>query len=142
MKKNRLASIYPFDFELIGIVSSSKEYKLAWHLNQLSIFHLVKENDIKIEFADSLQIRISNLIEETDFRKVHLLKNKLVSSTATFNQYLLPELQQFDYLLKINSQTDENWADGLLLRLKDIPVIDYTLKVDINKIKLKDNLLF
>lgn len=140
MKKNRLATEYPIDFELIGIVSSSKEYKLAWHLNQLNVFHLIKADDIKIEFADNRHIRISNLAEETDYSQVYLLKNKLVSPNS--NQYLLPELQQFDYLIKLSSQAMENWADRLLLELKEIPVIDYALKIDIGKIKMKDNLLF
>lgn len=140
MKKNRLATEYPIDFELIGIVSSSKEYKLAWHLNQLGFFHLIKAEDIKIEFADNRLVRISNLAEETDFTRVYLLKNKLVAPNA--NQYLLPELQQFDYLIKLSNQAIENWADSLLLELKTIPVIDYALKIDIGKIKMKDNLLF
>lgn len=140
MKKNLLATEYPIDFDLIGIVSSAKEYKLAWHLNQLNFFHLVKEDDIKIEFADNKLIRISNLAEETDFSKVYLLRNKLVAANS--NQFLLPELQQFDYLIKLSNQAMENWTDSLLLKLKEIPVIDFALKIDIAKIKMKDNLLF
>lgn len=130
------------DFELIGIVSSAKEYKLAWHLNQLNEFHLVKEEDIKIDFSENRQIRVSVLMEETEYRKVHLLRNRLVSSSISANQFLLQELQQFDFLLKLSSQTDENWANELLLKLKNIPVIDYCLSIDVNKIKMKDNLLF
>lgn len=140
MKKNRLTNDYPIDFELIGIVSSVKEYKLAWHLNQLELFHLVKGDDIKIDLKENRQIRISNLYEETDYTKVYLLKNRLVSANA--NQFLISELQQFDYLVKLSNQTMENWADSLLLKLKNIPVISYALKIDIGKIKMKDNLLF
>ncbi|MEQ9302333.1 MAG: IPExxxVDY family protein [Marinoscillum sp.] len=142
MKKNRLPSEYPFDFELIGIVSSAREYKLAWHLNQLHEFHLVKVDDIKIEFSDNKQIRVSILEDVNEFNKVHLIKNKLVSSNSSINQYLVPELQQFDYLIKMSSQTQENWANELLLRLKNIPAIDYSLQIDISRIKMKDNLLF
>ncbi|MEQ8473728.1 MAG: IPExxxVDY family protein [Marinoscillum sp.] len=142
MKKNRLASDYPFDFELIGIVSSAKEYKLAWHLNQLNEFHLIKEEDVRIEFSDNKQIRVSILQDENEFNKVHLIKNKLVSSNSSINQYLIPELQQFDYFIKMSSQTEENWANELLLKLKDIPAIDYSLLIDISRIKMKDNLLF
>lgn len=141
-KKNRLASDYPFDFELIGIVSSVKEYKLAWHLNQLPEFHLVKAEDVKIEFSDNKLIRVSNLKDENEFRRAYLLKNKLVTSNSSINQYLLPELQQFDYLLKLSSQTQENWASEINEKLKFIETIDYSLVVDITKIKLKDNLLF
>lgn len=142
MKKNRLASDYPFDFELIGIVSSVKEYKLAWHLNQLPEFHLIKAEDVKIEFSDNKLIRVSNLKDENEFRQVFLLKNKLVTSNSSINQYLLPELQQFDYLFKLSSQTHENWAIEVNNMLKSIEIIDYSLVVDIEKIKMKDNLLF
>ncbi|HCX21834.1 MAG: hypothetical protein CMB80_22000 [Flammeovirgaceae bacterium] len=141
-KKNRLTSDYPFDFELIGIVSSVKEYKLAWHLNQLPEFHLVKSDDIKIEFSDNKLIRVSNLKDENEFRTAYLLKNKLVTSNSSVNQYLLNELQQFDYLFKLNSQTEENWATQINNKLKSIDIIDYSLVVDIEKIKMKDNLLF
>jgi len=142
MKKNRLASDYPFDFELIGIVSSVKEYKLAWHLNQLPEFHLIKAEDIKIEFSDNKLIRVSNLKDENEFRQAFLLKNKLVTSNSSINQYLLPELQQFDYLFKLNSQTHDDWAREVNNMLKSIEIIDYSLVVDIEKIKMKDNLLF
>lgn len=141
MKKNRLSSDYVFDFELIGIVSSAKEYKLAWYLNQLKVFHLVKDDDIRIEFSDNRHIRVSNLKEQTDHSTAYLLKNKLVSAGSS-NQHLVPELQQFDYLLKLTNQADENWADQLLLKFKDIPVIDYALKVDLEKLKTRDNLVF
>lgn len=142
MKKNRLTSVYPYDFELIGIVSSAKEYRLAWHLNQLKAFHLIKSDDIKIEFADNKLIRVSVLQEETDIKKVYLLKNKLVTTNSSINQYLISELQRFDYLLKLSNQTEENWANELLLGFKNVPVIDYSLRIDISKIKMKDNLLF
>ena len=142
MKKSRLTTQYPTDFELIGIVSSAKEYQLAWHLNQLNEFHLVKDEDVKIDFAENRQIRVSVLMEETEFRKVYLLKNKLVATNIQTNQFLVQELQQFDFLLKLSSQTDENWANELPLKVKTIPVIDYCLTIDVSKIKMKDNLVF
>lgn len=141
-KKNRLASDYPLDFELIGIVSSAKEYKLAWHINQLPEFHLVKDEDIKIEFSDNKLIRVSNLKDESEFRQVYLLKNKLVTSNSAINHYLLSELQQFDYLLKLSSQTQDFWAKEVNEQLKAINEIDYSLVIDVEKIKMKDNLLF
>ena len=107
MKKNRLTAAYDFDFDLIGIVSTVKEYKLAWNLNQLNLFHLVKAEDIKIEFTDHRQILISNLIHEDDYSMVHLLKNKLISSNNGVNQYLIQELSRFDFLLKVRNLTED-----------------------------------
>jgi hypothetical protein len=81
-KKNKWEGDYPVDFDLIGIVSSMKEYKLGWYLNQIEIFHLVKHDDVKIEFAENKIIRISNLADETEYRSVHLLRNKLFNSVS------------------------------------------------------------
>ncbi|RED96645.1 hypothetical protein C7460_114103 [Marinoscillum furvescens DSM 4134] len=142
MKKSRLTSDYPIDFELIGIVSSAREYKLAWHINQLEDIHLVKSEDLKIDFADNRQIRASSMTDEGDYYKVCLIKNRLVSSNVVGNQHLVSELQQFDYLLKITNQTKENWAKTLVLDLKQLPVIDYCVQIDVERVKMKDNLLF
>ena len=142
MKKNRLKTVFPFDFELIGIVSSAKEYKLAWHLNQSHLFQLKKAEDIKIDFEHNGQIRVSVLSEETEYSKAYLLRNKLISSNTPANQFLIPELQRFDYLLKLSNQTTENWAKEVIEEIKHIPIIDYVLTVSVDKLKLKENLLF
>ncbi len=60
-KITKWSSDYPIDFELIGMVSTMKEYKMGWHLNQMGIFELAKGEDIEIEFADDKVIAISNL---------------------------------------------------------------------------------
>ncbi len=142
MKKNRLAAVYEFDFELIGIVSTLKEYKLAWNLNQLSLFHLIKAEDIKIEFTDHKQILISNLIFEDDYSMVHLLRNKLVSGPNGSIQYLIPDLSRFDYLLKIKSMTEEKWVEEIYEKMRELGIADYVTKIDIDKIRQKENLLF
>lgn len=142
-KNQKFSTEYPFNFDLIGIVSSAKEYKLAWHLNQLEEFHLIKDKDIQIDFQGENQfVKVSSLTYLSEFRNVYLLKNKVLSSTLPSIQHLLPEAQQFDYLMKLSSETDENWANTLLLRLKNIPVIDYCIKIDVNRLKVKENLLF
>ena len=142
MKKNRLSAVYEFDFALIGIVSTVKEYKLAWYLNQHNLFRLVKAEDIKIEFTDNKFIRVSNLIHEDDYSLVHLLRNKLVSSNNGPVNFLVPELSQFDYLLKLRNTVDENWSDLVFQKIKDIDIADYITRIEVEKIKQKENLLF
>ena len=142
MKKNRLAAVYDFDFELIGIVSTVKEYKLAWNLNQLNLFHLVKAEDIKIEFTDHRQILISNLIHEDDYSLVHLLKNKLISTNSGVNQYLIQELSRFDFLLKVRNLTEDRWAEKIYEQIRELRIADYVTKIELDRIKQKENLLF
>ena len=45
MKKNKLVIEYDFDFELLGILSSARGYKLAWEINQALGIQLVKQQD-------------------------------------------------------------------------------------------------
>ncbi|XOV90889.1 MAG: IPExxxVDY family protein [Bacteroidota bacterium] len=142
MKKTRLTAVYDFDFELIGIVSTVKEYKLAWNLNQLNLFHLVKADDIKIDFTENRQIHISNLIYEDDFTLVHLLRNKLVPSNNGANQYLIQELSRFDYLLKVKNLTEDGWAEKIYEQIRDLNFADYVTKIELDRIKHKENLLF
>lgn len=141
-QKNIWDENYVLDFELIGIVCPMKEYKVGWNLNQLEIFHLVKEDDVKIEFANKKIVRISNLADETDFSSVHLLRNKLLVSSVQGNQYLLPDIKQFDYLLKIKNIIDSNWAKYILEEIKNCKAINYAVNIDIEKIRAKENLIF
>lgn len=142
MKKTRLATTYEFDFELIGIVSMVKEYKLAWSLNQLKLFHLVKADDIKIEFTGHQQILISNLVYEDEYAVVHLLKNRLLSTQNGSNQYLIPDLSRFDYLLKVKNAVEDHWAERIYEQIREAKIADYVMKIELDRIKQRENLLF
>lgn len=135
-------SEYEIDFNIIGMVSSMKEHKMGWHLNQIDLFHLVKVEDIKIEFAKSKIIRISNLAAETDFSAVHLLRNRLSGGGLNGNQYLLPEIKEFDYLLRIKNIIDDNWSASILEKIKSAKISDYAVLIDVEKIRTKENLIF
>jgi len=49
MKKKRLDIEYTFDFDLYGIISNVKAYKLAWELNNLLGSKLQKKDDYEIQ---------------------------------------------------------------------------------------------
>ena len=140
--KTKLDVRYDFDFDLIGLVSQAKDYVLAWHLNDQSFLHFVKSEDIKIEFNDHSRIIISNFVFESEFVHVLLLRNKLQASNSKMNQFLIPELQRFDYLIRMKSEIDEPTSAQVMEIAKNTPVVQYAMKLDIQKIKLKENLLF
>jgi hypothetical protein len=48
MKKKRLEMEYSFDFELIGIISSAKGYKLAWEVNHILGSRLTRQPDLTV----------------------------------------------------------------------------------------------
>ena len=142
MKKNKLDGGYAIDFELFGLVCNKKEYKLAWHLNEAMDISLAKQDDIKIEYADNTSILISNYLYETDYLVIELLQNKLVGSGNLSKQLLMPELKQFDYLLKFKDETDELTFENVNAIIKEIPIIEYAVKLNFETLKSKENLLY
>ena len=142
MKKTKLDGGYIIDFELFGLVCNKKEYKLAWHLNNALDISLKKQEDIKIEYADNTAILISNFAFETDYLFFELLQNKLIGSGNLKNQLLMPELKQFDYLLKFKDETDEITSESVNTIIKDIPIIEYAMRLNFETLKSKENLLY
>lgn len=138
-KKIKLAAEAPVDYELLGIVSTAPEYKLAWHLNNLGEFHLMKIDDGQIEFVNGEVYKFAILGETTDYYEVSLIKNRLLFPR---NGYLLSEAQHFDYLLKLKHEVNEEWTSTFIDKAKKISVISYLTPIDPNELKFKDNLLF
>ena len=142
MSKNRLTSDDYFDFDLLGIVSTVKEYKLVWHINQVTGFELIKQNDLSIEFSSNQRIHVSNFEYRTDFVHIQLLKNRLVARSSSSYQYLIDELKQFDYLLKYKDETEQTTIKDVLSLLKSSVVIEYAAVLSPETIKSRDNLIF
>ena len=140
MKKNKLVVHQDYSFILLGIVSSIKEYTLAWYLNQSGVFNFLKAPDICIDFNNDSEMIISNYICKSEQHIYTLLRNRLIISPFE-NHLLLPELNQFDYFLKLESKIDHFDLETLIYNLRVIDKIDYLASLDINKIKSKENVL-
>ena len=142
MKKNKLTSDFDLDFELLGLVCNKKEYKLAWHINQVLGFNLVKQDDVKIEFSDRSSILISNCKYQTEHMSFELLQNKLMASANPKYKYLIPELSQFDYLIKLKDMSGELTSENVTVILKEIPIVEYVMRLTFDHLKSKENLLY
>ena len=142
MKKNKLSGSFEVDFDLIGLVCNVKEYKLAWHLNQVLDVSLSKQEDIKIEFSNHTSILISSYLHETEHLRVEMLQNKLVANGTIKNNYLIPELSQFDYLLKLKDQTGEVHSENVVGLIKALSLVEYVVKLNFDDLKSKENLLY
>lgn len=142
MKKSKLHLENYFDFDLIGIVSIVKEYKLVWHINEITSFQLSKEPDAPIEFSGNNKILVSNFSYNEEYLNVTLLKNRLVANPNMRFQFLVEELKQFDYLLKYREETEQTSAKDILNLLKLSEVIEYAAILEPSTIKSRDNLIF
>ena len=141
MRKSKLYLENYFDFDLIGIVSTVKEYKLVWHINEIATFQLSKEPDATIEFSGNNKILVSNFSYKKEHLNVTLLKNRLVAPNMRF-QFLIEELKQFDYLLKYKEEAEQTSVKDILSLLKSLDVVEYAAILKPFTIKSRDNLLF
>lgn len=142
MSRSKIRPDFDFDFLLYGIVSTIPEYKIAWQINQKMNIRLEKREDIKLEFTDHKLLSISNFRFETENTTFELLKNKSNLSIRSKNDFVLPELRQIDFFLKINGSQVENDSEELLEALRKVHGVLNLIKIKVPKLKSKDNLIY
>lgn len=124
------------DFELIGISSHEKDYRLAWALNRSMNWSLTRITDIELSLKSQVSIHAQFQFEHpVDGHLYTLIDNK------TENGYLIPELIQFDYLIKID-QASAAMDDDFYKGLRKTPFVLAVYPVDLAKVKSKQNLFY
>jgi hypothetical protein len=148
------------DYHLIAIHTSLEDYRLAYFINQKLPINLSKnENEIQINikegetkfsrfyFYDTEKAISWNLIQN----KNEVIQQKNENSQNLFSNinlevstkvYLLPEFKKVDYFLKIENVDEGMNFTEIQLLLNTIDNISTVYKVEINKIKSKNNLIF
>jgi hypothetical protein len=140
MKKAKLQIEPTFDFELLGIVSPIREYRMAWLVNQELELNLVKADDLELEFLNAEKLEIAQYFLSLPHGFIQLLKNKAINSTQHL-AYLLPELKNLDYFLLIQDETEELDLVSFMKKLAQNPLVQSIVRIDISKLKSKENLL-
>jgi len=140
--KKKLVVKYDFPFKLYGLITSVKGYKLAWLINQASGIHLVKKEDLTLEFINSDKLFVSNYLYSTEHSMVRLIKNRAFTDDTDNQSYLIPELNRFDFLLTINGTIGDYTEAQFIHELKTIKDIQYISHLDIKRLKSRDNLIF
>jgi len=142
MKNSKLIVDYDYDFEVLAIISSVKDYKLAWALNKSLNINLCKTSDLCLDFVKDSRLLISNFIFETEYTTFRLLKNKSYEFAKNPKPYLLPELKEYDYIIKISGEHTSLNAENTLENSKSLSVVEYIKQIDIHNLKSKENLIF
>ena len=133
---------YDYDFELFGLVSSSREHKLAWALNKYLRIRLVKQKDLYFDFLNKGRLVISNYLHCTEYSTFRLLRNKSADLSTLKKPFLAPDIKEYDYLLQINGEVNDNWRQELNSIFTLVPLVQYVKKFDPNTLKFKENLMF
>ena len=123
------------EYYLIGIVSSCKEYKLAWVIEKLLDIPLKKEKNEIINLVDNKTIEMSFLISKDKNKYFKLISNKLLNNP--FKSYLISSLSNFDYLIQFSINYFDNSPADIINTLKSDNFIHFANFVDIKLIKEK-----
>ena len=122
------------NYNVIGIVSTFKEYKVAWHLNQLFDINLIKKKDEEVRLVNSSVIKISFLEFKIGKRHIKLISNKLKKSSKS---NLISSLSNFDFFIIFSKNFFEFEDYDIIDRLKTNNTFQFANFVDINKLKDK-----
>lgn len=124
------------DFELIGVSSHEKDYRLAWALNRAMNWSLQRVEDIELDQKTGVSMH-------AQFQFTHPVEGHIYTliDNKTENGLLIPELAGFDYLIKVD-QSAEVMDDDFYKSLRKTPFILAVYPVDLSKIKSKQNLFY
>ena len=140
MKKNKLVIDYEFNFQLLGVTSAARGYKLAWELNRLLDINLVKQPDLAVGFKKEEEKYFSYYSFEASFNRLKLFKNRPVDQ-ETGKYFLIPEFPHFDFI--ILAAMDENHLEQELIEMiRTTPSIQFVAPIPLEKLKSKSNFIF
>jgi len=140
MKKSKLIIEYDFDFELLGLISSAKGYKLAWEINRALGVHLVKQPDLVVGFKNSEEKSFSHYAHQTQLNRLKVFKNKPVAHESG-KYFLIPEFPHYDFI--ILTDMEEQYKDQQLMQsIRSIADIQLVALIPLDGLKSKSNFIF
>jgi len=136
IRKNKLEIEYSYDFELVGIRTSLKGYKLAWYLNQGFLTRLVRQPDYEVQLRKGTA-RYDFFSWRSPLNALHLFRNKPTNKAPE----LIPEHPHFDYILM--TQSEEKLSGNRLQEyLRSVPSVEWAALIPLSALKSKENFIF
>lgn len=128
------------DTKLLGIVSSEKDYRFCWNLNNMLGIDFRINHDIEIQLRRKRRMYFFSVYEynEPNSSLSHYLYNNLYDG-----EYLLPEFKHLDFLwLMKNDRVQEDYLQQLILLLRNIPGVQLITELTNEKVKNKEYMIF
>jgi hypothetical protein len=128
-----------FDFILIALTTSLKDYRICYLINKILNFNFVRQEDLKLDIGPGGSEVLFSIFHyswettETDF---------IFIGNKGSDGYLVPEMREADYFILIKNYIDENDLESIISALNKIPEVVAAVKIEPKKIKSRENLLF
>ena len=139
MKKRRLEIEYNYDFELLGLASSARSYKLAWEINRALNVNLVKKDDLRMSTKEG-DFYFAFYSHQSAVNTVNLFRNRSNESDVK-GIHLVPEHPHLDFILYAKGN-EEVKGSRLQELLREIPSIELVAFLPLAALKSKDNFIF
>ncbi|GAB3420135.1 IPExxxVDY family protein [Niabella aquatica] len=128
------------DTKLLGIVTTVKDYRFCWNLNNMLGINFRINHDIEINLKRKKRQYFFSVYEyhEPYSALCHYLYNNLYDG-----EYLLPEFKNLDFLwLMKNDTVTKEYLDQIKVMLLNIPEVQLVTELTNEKIKNKEYLIF
>lgn len=139
MKQTQKISFTHPEFYLIGIASHENDYRLAWAINSALNISLTKGEDVVL-FHDKYKHDISVPVFLQDFTDqgytIKLFPNR------GDNFFLLEEIKNFDFLLKIDGEISDKKVQNIISVIKGIDIVMGAFALDVKTIKKPQRIQF
>jgi hypothetical protein len=140
MKKTRLEFEYSYDFQLLGIISAAKGYKLAWEINRKVELQLARQPDLQVADKKNNNQGYAHFMHWSESLVVRLFRNKPAEAEAQTGR-MVPEFPHYDYIIMVQSD-DETKSNRLQELLRTIPSVELVAFIPLAALKSKDNFIF
>jgi hypothetical protein len=142
MKTLLLDMEYEYNFDLYGVTTPVKDYKLAWALNAIFDLRLARQDDLCYDFLGKDRLIISNYQYITSHNIFRLFRNKALGATTLIKPFLLPDIKEYDYIIQIAGAMQQLYPQELINKILKTQLVQYVKKIDPLTLKFKENLLF
>jgi hypothetical protein len=138
-KSHKLIVEDDFQFFLVGISSHENDYRLSWAINTHLKMALKRSENLQIHNPRIEQDQEFSIYQFTDPEMV--LHYYLIANRCD-NGFLLEEMKNIDYVLKISGDADKNFPGQLVNKLKKIDIITTAFEINPSELKSRKKLLF
>lgn len=137
MSKTVLLTDFEYEFQLIGISSHAKDYRLSWEINKAFDTQLCKEKDVVYTDKKGNKAEFSMYFfqDEIEEKEVRLISNK------SRGRILISGQKAVDYFLILYDFDSYEWSE-MIRKIRKINVVLTAFEVDVLTLKDKENLLF
>lgn len=127
---------YDNEYQIVGISSHLRAYKLIYFLNNVLNYRFKRANDLAVNQSDTSISYSTFIYIDRDSRTEYCL-----IANHHPEQKLIPSLRQIDFFLLIKSMQENNAVNEIINKIRAIPRILTAYKIDENSFRDIDILL-